>query len=84
MRQWIRKIILLQRQMHCLVMQVILAQMMKRIKKKKEKGNGIVGQAEVEVKVVAEVEVGVEAEVTVAVGLKAVGKVRAIELLSKM
>lgn len=84
MKQRIRIIILPQLQMHYLVMQVILVQTTKKIRKKKEKENGVVVRAEVEAKAVAEVEAGVEAEVTVAVGLRVVGKVQAIELLSKM
>lgn len=74
--------ILLPPRMHYSVMRAISVQMTKRIRKKRERGNVVVVRAEVGAKVGAEVEV--EAGVTVAADLRAVEKVRAIELLSKM
>lgn len=82
MRQRTRKIMLLQLQTHCLVMQAILVQMTRGIRKKKEGGIGVVVQAEVKAKVVAGVEV--EVEVTVVADQKAAGRVQAIGISSKM
>lgn len=78
MRQQTKKQLLLQPRMRCSAMRVTLVQMMKRTKEKKTRKDGVAVGAEVEAKAAA------EAEVTVEVDLRAVERVRAIELLLKM
>lgn len=89
MRRQIKRIALLQPRTHYSVMQVTLAQMMRRTRRKKRRRrNGAVVEVGVEAKVVVEVEVEAEAEAEVEVIVvadpRAVGKVQVIAPSSKM